>query len=105
MPTSLPAIFLRLESLVVVIAAVALYFDGDYAVWAFLVFLLAPDISFAGYLAGPRVGAVAYNLAHTYVFPVAWRPVACSRAKWGFRCRSRSSGRRTSASTACSGMG
>jgi Domain of unknown function (DUF4260) len=71
MPTSLPAIFLRLESLVIVIAAVALYFDGDYAVWAFLVFLLAPDLSFAGYLAGPRVGAVAYNIAHTYAFPVA----------------------------------
>ena len=68
---SLPAIFLRLENLVVVIAAVALYFDGDYAVWAFLVFLLAPDLSFAGYLAGPRVGAVVYDLAHTYAFPVA----------------------------------
>jgi hypothetical protein len=40
-------------------------------VWAFLVFLLAPDVSLAGYLAGPRVGAVTYNLAHTYAFPVA----------------------------------
>jgi Domain of unknown function (DUF4260) len=57
--------------LVVVAATVALYFDGGYAVWAFLVFLLAPDVSFAGYLAGPRFGAVAYNLAHTYAFPVA----------------------------------
>jgi hypothetical protein len=71
MPMSLPGVFLRLESLVVVIAAVALYFHGDYAVWAFLVFLLAPDVSLAGYLAGPRVGAVTYNLAHTYAFPVA----------------------------------
>ena len=34
-------------------------------------FLLAPDVSLAGYLAGPRVGAVTYNLAHTYAFPVA----------------------------------
>jgi Domain of unknown function (DUF4260) len=68
---SLPAAFLRLEGLVVFVAAVALYFDGDYAEWAFLVFLLTPDLSFAGYLAGPRVGAVAYNLAHTYAFPVA----------------------------------
>jgi hypothetical protein len=71
MPTSLPAGFLRLESLAVVVAAVALYFDGDYAVWAFLAFLLAPDLSFAAYLAGPRVGAVVYNLAHTYAFPIA----------------------------------
>jgi hypothetical protein len=71
MRTSLPAIFLRLESLVVVVAAVALYFDGDYAAWPFFVFLLAPDLSFAAYLAGPRVGAVVYNLAHTYAWPVA----------------------------------
>jgi hypothetical protein len=71
MPTSLPAAFLRLESLAVVVAAVALYFDGDYASWAFFAFLLAPDLSFAAYLAGPRVGAVVYNLAHTYAFPVA----------------------------------
>jgi hypothetical protein len=68
---SLPAIFLRLESLVVVVATVALYFDRDYAAWAFFAFLLGPDLSFAGYLAGPRVGAVVYNLAHTYVWPVA----------------------------------
>ena len=68
---SLPAIFLRLEALAVVVASVALYFDGDYAAWAFFAFLLAPDLSFAGYLAGPRVGAVIYNLAHTYEWPVA----------------------------------
>jgi hypothetical protein len=66
-----PAVVLRLEGLVVGVAAVALYFDGDYAAWAFFAFLLAPDLSFAGYLAGPRVGAVVYNLAHTYVWPVA----------------------------------
>jgi hypothetical protein len=55
----------------VVVAAVALYFSGGYAVWVLLVFLLAPDLSFAAYLAGPRVGAVVYNLAHTYAFPIA----------------------------------
>jgi multisubunit Na+/H+ antiporter MnhB subunit len=71
MPTTLPAVFLRLEALAVVVAAVALYFDGDYAAWAFFAFLLAPDLAFAGYLAGARVGAVVYNLAHTYVWPVA----------------------------------
>jgi Domain of unknown function (DUF4260) len=71
MRASLPAAFLRLEAVVVAVAAAALYFDADYAVWVFLAFLLAPDVSFAGYLAGPRVGAVAYNLAHTYAFPVA----------------------------------
>jgi hypothetical protein len=71
MPTSLPAGFLRLESLIVLVAAVALYFDADYAGWAFFAFFLAPDLSIAAYLAGPRVGAVVYDLAHTYAWPVA----------------------------------
>jgi hypothetical protein len=69
--TTLPALVLRLESLAVAGAALALYVDGEYAIWALLAFLLAPDLSFAAYLAGPRVGAVGYNLAHTFVFPVA----------------------------------
>lgn len=29
------------------------------------------DVSMLGYLAGPRIGAVAYNLFHTYFFPAA----------------------------------
>jgi Domain of unknown function (DUF4260) len=70
MRMSLPAVQLRLEGLAVAVATTALYFDGDYAVWAFPAFLLAPDLSFVGYLAGTRVGAVVYNLAHTYALPV-----------------------------------
>jgi len=31
--------------------------------WQFLL----PDISFAGYLLGPRIGAIAYSLAHSHV--------------------------------------
>ena len=54
---SVPAIVLRLESLAVVVATVALYFDGDYAGWAFFAFLLAPDLAIAAYAAGPKVGS------------------------------------------------
>jgi len=38
---------------------------GDWP-W-FLVFLLAPDISAVGYLAGPHTGAITYNLAHNWL--------------------------------------
>ena len=31
---------------------------------------LAPDVAAVGYAAGPRVGAVTYDLAHTEVLPV-----------------------------------
>jgi hypothetical protein len=39
---SLPAVVLRLESLAVAVAAMALYIDGDYSIWPLLAFLLAP---------------------------------------------------------------
>lgn len=32
---------------------------------------LAPDLSFAGYLAGPRMGAWVYNTVHTTISPIA----------------------------------
>jgi hypothetical protein len=32
--------------------------------------LLAPDLSTLGYLFGPKLGSVAYNLAHTTVWPI-----------------------------------
>lgn len=37
----------------------------------FVLFFLAPDISFLGYLAGPKAGAVSYNLAHSYAGALA----------------------------------
>lgn len=34
------------------------------AIWVLLFF--APDLSFFGYLAGPRIGALIYNVMHLY---------------------------------------
>lgn len=62
---------LRLEGLVVLVAALLAYSRyGDG--WAtFLIYFLVPDLSFLGYLAGPKIGAVAYNCAHSYIGAVA----------------------------------
>jgi hypothetical protein len=69
--SSLPRLLLRAEGLAVLAGAIALYFHLDYG-WVLLVLLaLAPDLSMLGYLAGARVGATAYDLAHTEVWPVA----------------------------------
>jgi len=38
--------------------------------------LLAPDLSILGYLAGPRVGAVTYNLVHNWALPVGFALLA-----------------------------
>jgi hypothetical protein len=64
-----PRVWLRVEGLAVLALAVLLYQRGGHSWMLLAVLFLAPDLSFAGYLAGPRVGAVAYNLAHSYVGP------------------------------------
>jgi hypothetical protein len=65
-----PLGWLRLEALAVFIVAITLYARGGYSWIWFAVLFLAPDITFVAYLAGPRVGAVFYNVVHSYVTPV-----------------------------------
>lgn len=67
----LPRLLLRAEGLAVFVAAVWIYFDAGYQWWLLLVLALAPDLSMVGYVAGERVGALAYDAVHTYVLPVA----------------------------------
>ena len=55
----------------VAVGAVILYFHLGYPWWLLVVLALAPDLALLGYLAGPMVGAVAYDAVHTYVLPVA----------------------------------
>ena len=66
----LPRLLLHAEGAAVAIAAVTLYFHEGFAWWLLLLLALAPDLAMLGYLAGPRAGAVAYDVVHTYVLPV-----------------------------------
>ncbi|MGR3436738.1 MAG: DUF4260 domain-containing protein [Shimia sp.] len=61
----------RLEGAAVFAAIVgALSWAGmPLPLWAAVLVFFAPDLSFVGYAAGPRVGAAAYNLCHTYGLP------------------------------------
>lgn len=64
-------LLLRAEGLALLLTAVSLFsrFGGDWKMFALL--FLVPDLSFAGYLAGPRVGALAYNAMHSTIAPLA----------------------------------
>lgn len=66
----LPRQLLHLEGLVVVVGSLALYFDAGFGWLLLVVLILAPDLSMLGYLGGPRLGALTYDLVHTYVGPV-----------------------------------
>ena len=62
----------RVEGALIFFGAVAmfLWLDGPQPWWAAVLLFFAPDLSFAGYLAGPRVGAVIYNVVHIYAFGI-----------------------------------
>lgn len=62
---------LRLEGLVLFLGMTLLYAVWGGSWWVYFILFLAPDVSFAGYLAGPREGAIIYNAAHSYMAPVA----------------------------------
>ena len=68
-PASVRAI-LRLEGAAALAAAVALYAHAGFSWPLFALFILAPDLAMLAYLIGPRAGAAAYNLAHTYALSV-----------------------------------
>ena len=65
LPAGVKAI-LRLEGAAAFAAAVALYAHAGFSWPLFALLILAPDLAMLFYLVGPRAGAAAYNLVHTY---------------------------------------
>ena len=66
-----PRLLLRFEGLALLLVTVALYhgIEGSWLMFGLL--FLAPDLSLLGYLGSQRLGAAAYNLVHTEIFPLA----------------------------------
>jgi hypothetical protein len=60
----------RLEGLALLTASVIVYASNPNWI-LFALLLLAPDLAMIGYLRGPRIGAIAYNLAHLKILPLA----------------------------------
>jgi Domain of unknown function (DUF4260) len=62
---------LRAESLAIFVAGIVVYLQlNGHPLWL-LPLLLVPDVSMVGYLGGPRLGAITYNLAHNLVTALA----------------------------------
>ena len=56
---------LKLEEIAIFVGTLlAFYGSVPFPWWLFVILLVAPDLGALGYLAGPRVGACSYNLAH-----------------------------------------
>jgi Domain of unknown function (DUF4260) len=69
--TGAPRRWLRLEAAVVLIGALLAYSTTDQSWWLIPAGILVPDLMMAGYLAGTRIGAAIYNLAHATPLPAS----------------------------------
>ena len=58
---------LRLEGFCVMFMALFAYSRFGFGWKTLAIFFFAPDLAFIGYLAGPRVGALVYNMTHSYI--------------------------------------
>ena len=63
--------WLRAEGVGTLAAGLAGFLYLGLPWWAFVLLLIVPDVSMAGYLRGPRVGAIVYNVAHDLATGVA----------------------------------
>lgn len=62
---------LQAEGAALLAAALLAYHAlGTASWWMFALFFLVPDLSFASYLFGPRIGAYGYNALHSTLGPL-----------------------------------
>jgi len=67
--SGIPNLLLRGEGALVLAAATYAYAQTGFSWWIFAVLFFAPDIFMLGYLGGNKLGAVVYNIGHTYLVP------------------------------------
>jgi hypothetical protein len=64
-----PVLLQRFEGLAAFGLGVAAYAWLGQSWWVFALLILAPDLAMLGYLRSARLGALTYNLGHTYALP------------------------------------
>jgi hypothetical protein len=64
-----PRLLLRLEGLALFVLATAGFTATGASWWLYGLLFLAPDLSFAAYVGGPKPGALAYNALHSTIGP------------------------------------
>lgn len=68
--TGAPRLLLRLEGLALLAAATWIFARTGESWWVYAILFFVPDISFAAYGSGPKLGAIVYNALHSTIGPV-----------------------------------
>lgn len=61
---------LRLEGLAIFVFALMAYEFLGFPWGFFVLVFFVPDLAWFAYIAGPRAGAIAYNITHSYILPL-----------------------------------
>lgn len=64
-------ILLHTEGFIVFVLSIYFYASFDFSWLLFFILLLSPDIAMLGYLINKKIGAIVYNLFHTYTTSLA----------------------------------
>ena len=67
---------LQIEGLALFAASLAFFSTQNASWWMYAILFLVPDVSFLGYVGGPRIGAFTYNALHSTVGPLALAGIA-----------------------------
>ena len=62
---------LQAEGLALFAASLVAFRELDVSWWMYAALFFVPDVAFAAFLAGPRIGAIAYNTLHSTIGPLA----------------------------------
>jgi hypothetical protein len=73
-----PRVWLRLEGAAVLAVATLAYAQSGGGWLLYLLLFFVPDVSFAAYALGPRLGAVGYNVLHSSALPLLALAVGCA---------------------------
>ena len=73
---TMPALLLKLESAATALGALAIYIHLGGSALLFVLLILAPDLSMIGYARNVAIGAMVYNVVHTYALPIALALIA-----------------------------
>lgn len=68
--TGAPRLWLRFEGAALLVIATLTYAQTGRGWLLYLLLFFVPDVSFAAYAFGARVGAFGYNLMHSYALPL-----------------------------------
>ncbi|MFD1040550.1 DUF4260 domain-containing protein [Virgibacillus byunsanensis] len=63
-------IFIHIEGLMVLLISTYFYAAMDASWLLFILLLFVPDLSMLGYLFNNEVGAIIYNIFHSYILPI-----------------------------------